>query len=217
MNETVIERYESEEFYQSKKLVICWNTLERGDFIAKLKHTANKLGFGSYQKDRSGYDINLFNERSKLNMHIQTISSAQWSFWQKVRGMCFDEIIISGYSFKSVSDKASLKELLYLKKQKGNPIFDNALRVFINSSRSEFFKDFDSNVPLEFKNNVDNSLFSNINFPMSLYRFGMEEYFENPVAPTHGEFLMALALEGVHASTESEEAAVKEATIHSEG
>lgn len=54
-------------------------------------------------------------------------------------------------------------------------------------------------------------------FPVTMYRLGMEDNWEDPENPTPEEFLVSLMMEGVHAATDEEKAAIEKAKVYVEG
>lgn len=199
------------------KVLICWNTIERGHIIPRLKKSLEDIGYEA-ERAYGGYDLKVFDYQGGKEITISSICTSQWSFWNHLRGKHFDEMIVTRLGLKAINDKHTLEGIIKNNvKKEGKDSF--LIRIALNSSKfgRGLLEDIEEGVSSKYKDHTGHSLFENINFPVSLYRKGMDQYFEDPEAPTHGEFLMALALEGVNASTQIEEEAVQEAIVRSKG
>ena len=198
-----------------EKMLICWNSLERGRLITEIKRSVIDFGYEILEDVRAGgYSVEFYDHSSETKFIIRTVSSCQWSFWNHLRGKIFDEMIITRNAYKSISDKAEIIDLFKRINKEGYGKDRYLMRILL--SRRNLLSEIEEGLPDEVRD-CHGSIYRSVNFPVSFYRRGMEEYFQDPNAPTHEEFLMALALEGISASTESEEKAVEEAIVRSKG
>lgn len=135
-----------------------------------------------------------------------SVGSAPSDSWKHyMRGAEFDEIFVINGGIELDYDSKSL--LLSRLRDKGNHKVLMNLLYFI-------LRDIDggsiTGVP-------EGRLFEHVNFPISLYRLGMEESWLDRESPTPEEFLMSVMMEGVHATTDEEKAAIEEAKVYVEG
>lgn len=197
-----------------EKMLICWNTLERGRLIMAIKRSAIDFGYEVLEDRPGSYSVEFYDHSSETKFIIKTVSASQWSFWNHLRGKNFNEMIITRMAYKSISEKFEIIRLF--DRMDKNTYGKDRYLMRILLSRRNVLGEIEEGLPDEVRD-CHGSIYESVNFPVSLYRKGMEEYFQDPNAPTHEEFLMALALEGISASTESEEKAVEEAIVRSKG
>lgn len=83
-----------------------------------------------------------------------------------------------------------------------------------NRHESELFRLVSDGNFRQLPYNEGSSWARDFEFPASLYRLGMEEYFLDPAKPTREEFLLAITAEGINGISEKEISAIKAAQIH---
>ena len=139
--------------------------------------------------------------RERVDIHIHSIFSA-FNFENRTAGIEIDEIICTEAANRMIVEDDDLKIII-------------ATRLRSSGKGSVVFRILQGlGLFLQLPYNKGNSWVKDFNFPPSLYRWGMENYFEDPCNPTREEFLLATTSEGIHATTEEEKQAIKEAEIY---
>lgn len=124
----------------------------------------------------------------------------EFNFANKLRGRRYSEAIATENGLRLLTqDRESLRLVE---------------RLIENRHESELFRLVSDGNFRQLPYNEGISWARDFEFPASLYRLGMEEYFLDPAKPTREEFLLAITAEGVNGISEKEISAIKAAQIH---
>lgn len=179
-----------------------------------LKRALDRDSTYEYQ-DRKGHFELLVSDRAlNVNFLVNTINVNQWSWSMKARGIIYDEVLMTGRAEMVMEYKEDLPAILRSARKTGN-VSDNAL--FYLTQNDTQIRDGLGGELSGIDGRNDGSMSEYFDFPSTLFRRGMLQYFEAPECPTREEFLMALMMENVNGSTTREKAAIEAAQLHVEG
>lgn len=149
---------------------------------------------------------------------VDIISVNQWTWKDKLRGSSINELVFSRGAIAMLErydkefDNFGQIAKSFVKDQTGNILKDNSLFLMLNELD-------DISRSCMHSNNLGNevSLSKDFDFPISLFRRCMTQYFGDVFNPTPEEFIFALTMEGISGNTEWEKASIEKAKLYIEG
>lgn len=165
----------------------------------------------SYQyQSRAGWD-NLTVRDSLLDhgFVIMPVTVNQWTWPDKLKGIHYDEIIVSRLANREI-EEPELLERAFAGCRKEGSVKDNGLYYLINNDPEiagrwvDQIKQYSASCPAA----------EGFDFPPTMFRRCMTEYFEDWRNPTPEEFLLAITMEGLSGNTSREKEAIEEANLY---
>lgn len=197
---------------------MCSDRWERDYFIDRLRNAAWRDDTYSFKGRDSHYEILVHDWTLGTSFLVNTVSTNQWSWPQRVQGLKYDEVHLTDAGYRVMEDRNELHRVVQLRNMPGkNPLHCNALLfMMLNDAKVEdtLGKRL---LDIEHFGRAQPSLARTFDLPPTLFRRRMLPYFENLEMPTRDEFLFAVTLEGVSASTTREKAAIEATELHVEG
>lgn len=194
-----------------RKILLCANKWDRDDWLNSLARALARDVSYDYKRRSSYFELLVDDQMLGVQFLVNTINVNQWSWPNKARGLIYDEVLITGRADRWMESREDLPSVLSAVRRTGH-VGDNALFYLTQNDRQireGLGRDL-SGVVLK----GDGSMSEDFDFPTSLFRRAMFQYFEVPTAPTREEFLMALMMESVNGSTPREKAAIEAAHLY---
>lgn len=202
------EGWRALEFNSNRKLVLCSERREKEYWMDTLKSILE--GDGSYQyKSRPASDRIIV--RDTLLCHafvIIPVSVNQWTWPDKTKGIVYDEVVISERAYELIEDPELLEDVWSRCRPEGS-VKDNGLYYLLNNDplARHLLNDlhsFTASCPAA----------KGFDFPPSMFRRCMTDYFEDWRNPTPEEFLLAITMEGLSGNTSREKEAIEAANLY---
>lgn len=140
---------------------------------------------------------------------IMPVSVNQWTWPEKIKAVSYDEVILTRAAREIVEDIEAL-DTAFSKCRSAGSVKDNGLYYLLNNDRE---------IADRLRGDVDKysakvPAAGGFDFPPTLFRRCMTEYFEDWRNPTPEEFLFALTMEGVSGNTSREKEAIEAANLY---
>lgn len=153
-----------------------------------------------------------------LDFVVNAIPINQWSWIDKIRGFCYDEILVTADAASNGMYKEHIPGAL--QRKVCSKTVDSHALLFLakNDQRVMNAIELDT-VDWGTKDHRKPEIWSlseDFDFPVSLFRRCMTNYFVNWKIPTREEFIFALTMEGISGSTDREKKAIEEAKFYLE-
>lgn len=191
-----------------RKLVVVEDHFERGQAWRAIRESLERscekgrISFIGYEK---GYDFRVCVYGDPDYSFAIDIHNCKFNWAGKVRGYHYDEVISYGRGKEEfLRSRQNIADMVKCVEGSNDP-FKGSL-LFRLVAKEDLWTQFDYN--------RGKSWLLDFPFPASLYRVGMEDFFEDSSKPTIEEFLMALTMENVNATTPEEIEAVKKAELY---
>ena len=140
----------------------------------------------------------------KVNIYFASYFSDSWKHF--ARGREFDEVYIFNGKRSIDNDEEGLLQSRLRDEKSPFPVRNFLYYSLANEDGQSFSS-----------GGRPDSLSDKFEFPVTMYRLGMEEHWEDPENPTPEEYLVSLMMEGVHATTDEEKASIEKAKVYVEG
>lgn len=186
------------------KLIIAGNRTDKKNVAEKVwaaldrSREEGRLSF-SFQRNSSDFEVFIHHDRSRFGIDIES-AEFEFNFENRLRGCIYNEAIASEAGHNVLGRIPEIRDTLTSRLRSR---YDSILFRIVSDGK---FRQLPYNEGVSWVRDYD--------FPSSLYRVGMESYFEDPHSPTREEFLLAITLENINASTPKEIAAVEAAQLH---
>lgn len=202
----------------TRKVLLCSDKWERDYFIDRLRYAASRDDTYSFRERGSSYELLVHDWALGTSFLVNTVSTNQWSWPQHLLGLKYDEVHLSDAGYRVMEDRTDLHHVVQRRNMPGkNPLHCNALLfMMLNDSKAEATMG-NKLLDIEHFGRAQPSLARTFDLPPTLFRRRMLPYFEDLENPTRDEFLFAVTLEGVSASTTREKAAIEATELHVEG
>lgn len=198
----------------SRKILLCADKWDRDDCLHALKRALDRDPTYEYQDRKGHFELLVSDQALNVDFLVNTINVNQWSWPQKARGLIYDEVLITGRANQRMESREDLPAILQAVRTSGK-VAGKAL-YYLTQNDSKIAEGIGSDLANCVGRN-DGSMSEYFDFPTSLFRRAMLQYFEVPDFPTREEFLMALMMENVNGSTAREKAAIEAAQLHVQG
>lgn len=196
------------------KIILCEDRDDGRDWMWNLFSAFQRDDTYAFNHRALNYEVQVLDKILGIPYVIKVISVNQWSWSNKVRGLDYDEVILTakaGWNMEYPEDLSSVfagcrvasgvSAMALLLLTNNDTMARRKLRAEVAESSAEVI--------------VGNqNLAADFYFPLSLLRRGMFQYFEDQAAPTREEFLMALMMEDVSGTTEKEREAIEAARLY---
>lgn len=205
---TAIDWHELE-FNSNRKLILCSSRSEMNDLMYRIRAALARDGSYVFRARAAWDNIAVKDHKLDHEFVIMPVSVNQWSWPDKIKGVAYDEVVLTREACAKVED-LQLIDTAFSRARETGSVKDNGLYYLINndaeiSSRLlEVIEKYSAKVPAA----------KGFDFPPSLFRRCMTEYFEDWRNPTPEEFLFALTMEGVSGNTSREKEAIEAANLY---
>lgn len=198
----------------NRKVVLCYDRGEKQSWLWFIKGIIERDQTYQYPEmaDRSEFLL-LRDSLLGTSMVINFYCTNQWSWLNKMRGIIYDEVIVSRQALRRMEYPENLPSALSGCRLSGD-ISDSSL--FLLTQNDERAMDTIAPVIGKTSRGAERSLSEDFDFPVSLFRRCMTNYFVNWKIPTREEFIFALTMEGISGSTDREKKAIEEAKFYLE-
>lgn len=192
-----------------RKLILCASRTEKESWMYNLEK-ALFLDSSYVFQTRAAWD-NIAVKDLKLGHEfvIMPVTVNQWSWPNKLKGICYDEIILTRLASREIENPELIEGAFAGCRSEGS-VKDNGLYYLINNDPRVASVLFDQVEAYSAKTPAAKGF----DFPPSLFRRCMTEYFEDWRNPTPEEFLFALTMEGVSGNTSREKEAIEAANLY---
>jgi hypothetical protein len=197
-----------------RKVLLCADKWDRDDWLNALARALARDESYDYKRRSAHFELLVDDLALGVQFLVITVNVNQWSWPNKTRGLIYDEILVTGRAEKAMESREDLPSALGAARRTGN-VGDNAL-FYLTQNDAQIREGLGGDLS-EIVGRKDGSMSEYFDFPTSLFRRGMLQYFEVPEFPTREEFLMALMMENVNGSTAREKAAIEAAQLHVQG
>lgn len=201
----------------ARKVVLCADSRDRIDWIHSLSRALDRdstylVGSREKRSELLAIDTTL-----DVKLLIEFYSTNQWSWADKTRGIIYDEILITGRGQERMVYPENLDGVVDRIRRTGT--FSDMSLYLLTQNDPQIAGGLGNDIGKTTALGEDNkvSLAKDFDFPGSLFRRDMIQYFEDFRNPSREEFLFALTMGGVHVSTAREKAAIDSAKIYVEG
>ena len=195
-----------------RKILLCADKWDRDDWLNSLASAMDRDATYDYKRRSSYFELLVDDQALGVQFLINTINVNQWSWPSRARGLIYDEVVITSRAERRMESREDLPSVLSAVRRTGHA-GDNALFYLTQNDakiRDKLGRDYKPGGVVK----GDGSMSEDFDFPTSLFRRAMLQYFEVPSAPTREEFLMALMMESVNGSTPREKAAIEAAHLY---
>jgi len=198
----------------NRKIVLCYDRGEKQSWLWFIKGIIERDQTYQYPQmaDRSEWLV-LRDSLLGTSMVINFYCTNQWSWLDKVRGRIYDEVIVTRQALSKMEYPENLPSALSGCRLSGD-ISDSAL--FLLTQNDERAMDTTGSFIGKTSRGGERSASEDFDFPISLFRRRMVDYFVNWKKPTREEFIFALTMEGISGSTDREKKAIEEAKLYLE-
>ncbi|QYC52461.1 hypothetical protein [Salmonella phage SSBI34] len=200
--------WESIKDQASLKYIVCRDSTERKNILWELSSVFDKEIGIKFRMNGPSYSVRVHDTLFNKAYEIQTISTISHCWYSRLRGLEISEVLATTRSLKDLNDTEEIDILRGRIRAEGCDVFEKNLLSFTLRGRSRFLEEVSPD---------SRSLTDSFNFPISLFRRGMVEYFEDPFNPTREEFLFAVMMEGIGGKTSEEIRAINDAKVYIEG
>lgn len=146
---------------------------------------------------------------------VEFISTNQWSWYEKMRGTRYDEVLITRRGMQRMQYPEQLAETLSRRERNGTVLEMSLYYLTQNDSQAVKKLGLETAQSTALDNGDDvGTMSEEFDFPVSLFRRSMMGYFEDYRRPTREEFLFALTMENISGSTAREKKAIEEALLY---
>lgn len=197
------------EFNSNRKLILCTSRGEINSIMSDIKEALWRDESYVY-RSRAAWDrVAVKDLRLNHEFVIVPVSVNQWTWLDTTKGLRYDELILTSRASEKVENPDLVESAFSGCKSEGS-VKDNALYYLLNNdakiaaSTAEMVCRYSATVPAA----------KGFDFPPSLFRRCMTEYFEDWRNPTPEEFLFALTMEGVSGNTSREKEAIEAANLY---
>lgn len=197
-----------------RKILLCADKWDRDDWLHALVRALARDETYQYQQRKARFELLVDDLTLGAKFLVNTINVNQWSWPDKARGLNYDEILVTGRANKSMESREDLPAILRATRPTGG-LGDQAL-FYLTQNDAQIAGGLGNDLWHYDGRNVG-TMSEDFDFPRTLFRRSMLNYFEVPERPTPEEFLMALMMENVNGSTAREKAAIEAAQLHVQG
>ncbi|AKY03970.1 hypothetical protein ADU18_0067 [Cronobacter phage PBES 02] len=198
----------------TRKIILCYDRSDKQDWRFSLQGTLSRDK--TYESvDRKHFDEIIVRDKVlNVDFLINFYCTNQWSWAEKVRGLIYDEVLVTRRGFERMEYPENLAEVMSRCKRSE---YIPGMAMFLLTQNDERIRNgLGSDIALTSTGVGTNvgSLSDKFDFPVTLFRRTMLGYFEDFKNPTREEFLFALTMEGIIGNTDREKKAIEEAQLH---
>lgn len=197
-----------------RKVLLCADKWDRDDWLHSLVRALARDETYAYQQRKAHFELLVEDSTLGAQFVVNTINVNQWSWPNKAQGLLYDEILVTGRAERRMESRESLPAILRAARPTGS-LCDHAL-FYLTQNDAQIAGGLGNDLRGHDGRNVG-TMSEDFDFPMTLFRRSMLQYFEVRDKPTPEEFLMALMMENVNGSTAREKAAIEAAQLHVQG
>lgn len=197
-----------------RKILLCADKWDRDDWLHALVRALARDETYAYQQRKAHFELLVDDLTLGAQFLVNTVNVNQWSWPNKVRGLLYDEILVTGRADKRMESREDLPAVLRGVRPTGG-LGDHAL-FYLTQNDAQIAGGLGNDL-WSHDGRSGGTMSEDFDFPMTLFRRSMLNYFEAPDKPTQEEFLMALMMENVNGSTAREKAAIEAAQLHVQG
>lgn len=216
----MVQDWKEREKAAKSKILLCLDGWEVKSCLSALRGAISRdySYTPSPNDNRATSNLVVHDSIFSVDISIFAIPVNQWSWLDKIRGRTYDEILVTADAASNGMYKEHIPEAMQRKRcSKG--VESHALLFLTKNDQRVMNTIALDNVDWGTEDHRKPEIWSlseDFDFPVSLFRRCMTNYFVDWKKPTREEFIFALTMEGISGSTEREKKAIEEAKLHLE-
>lgn len=197
-----------------RKVLLCADRNDRDVWVNALSRAVARDESYVYRTRHSQYELLVVDLALNVEFLVNVYNTNQWSWSERMRGLRYDEVLVTGRGMKRMEYPENLPEALS-RRERNNTVSEMSLYLLTQNDKAiaeSLGRDIGKTTALDGEN--FGTMSEEFDFPVSLFRRSMMGYFEDYRRPTREEFLFALTMENISGSTAREKKAIEEALLY---